>query len=532
MYSLLWYSRIALWLLLGLVLAAVLALALPPTAPPPPDLPDEPDECTPTGAEVCDGVDNDCNDVVDDVSSPPLAPSQYGVCAGSHMVCVNQSGSFNWVVPNYSVWNASYAPVEQGNNSLLCDNLDNDCDNLTDEGIFANITCGLGVCEGNTGNATCVLGEWVNSTCDPFFGKSKETCDHLDNDCDGAIDEGSVCAPPPDDGGGGGGGGSYYPPPAEEEEEPQEEPAPPPSSVLLEWTYKGSTASASVSEPSFAVKRMQGLVPPDVILNGSVLEVVQTGLLPEGVAPFKRYRFANVSESAVGVTLEELSVSFAIDQSWLDAQGDDVQIVVLYKSNGAWREGLVSYSNASQLFSSKLVNAQLQDLVIAAKKELLPASSQDAWAEDSEEGLNGNGSGRGLPAWLVFVISGAVLAALGLGGYLWYHGEKAHGKASQPATAAARPVSAVHVAVSNAFNRSDPYANPSSKGSSSPTSSLVKKDLPSSVASSPRPAPKYPELAEYVVRMRARGRTDEQIRQRLLSAKWSPEAVEESLRGR
>jgi subtilisin family serine protease len=71
-----------------------------------------------------------------------------------------------------------------------CDNLDNDCDGFTDENLTRPTTCGLGVCSGNTGTETCTAGVWADDTCDPFAGATAEICDDLDNNCDGQTDEG------------------------------------------------------------------------------------------------------------------------------------------------------------------------------------------------------------------------------------------------------------------------------------------------------------------------------------------------------
>jgi streptogramin lyase len=66
----------------------------------------------------------------------------------------------------------------------VCDGLDNDCDGSIDEEL-GQTTCGLGVCEHAIDN--CVAG--VPQACDPLEGATDETCDGLDNDCDGTVDE-------------------------------------------------------------------------------------------------------------------------------------------------------------------------------------------------------------------------------------------------------------------------------------------------------------------------------------------------------
>jgi hypothetical protein len=73
----------------------------------------------------------------------------------------------------------------------VCDNRDNDCDGLIDEGLVQQ--CGVtevGACE--FGTQTCLSGVW--GTCSGNIDPRPETCDGiLDEDCDGEIDEGCQC---------------------------------------------------------------------------------------------------------------------------------------------------------------------------------------------------------------------------------------------------------------------------------------------------------------------------------------------------
>jgi fibro-slime domain-containing protein len=65
-----------------------------------------------------------------------------------------------------------------------CDNVDNNCNGTIDEGLTqaCSTTCG-------SGTETCVLGVWKNCTAKQ---PATEICDNVDNDCNGVIDDAVV----------------------------------------------------------------------------------------------------------------------------------------------------------------------------------------------------------------------------------------------------------------------------------------------------------------------------------------------------
>lgn len=101
--------------------------------------------------ETCDGLDNDCNDFIDDLGEPEACEitNDFGTCPGL-VSCSNGLSSC-----------AGEEPVPE-----LCDGLDNDCDGLTDEDL-----------------------------CDDGDPCTKDTCTQLEEvlECNHAIDDTLLC---------------------------------------------------------------------------------------------------------------------------------------------------------------------------------------------------------------------------------------------------------------------------------------------------------------------------------------------------
>jgi hypothetical protein len=71
-----------------------------------------------------------------------------------------------------------------------CDNIDNDCNGIADNGL-GGTTCTTtmpGLC--SLGTTICSMGSF---TCTPVVLPVTEICDAQDNDCDGQTDEGTLC---------------------------------------------------------------------------------------------------------------------------------------------------------------------------------------------------------------------------------------------------------------------------------------------------------------------------------------------------
>jgi hypothetical protein len=133
-------------------------------------------EITPAD-EQCDAADNDCNGQIDDGSpggGQPCDTGLPGMCNLGETTC--DSGDFLCV------------PVVMAEPET-CDGIDNDCNGAIDDGVTGNEDCSTGqpgVCQ--AGKVNCVNGAPL---CVQVVMPSPETCDALDNNCNGAVDEGN-----------------------------------------------------------------------------------------------------------------------------------------------------------------------------------------------------------------------------------------------------------------------------------------------------------------------------------------------------
>ena len=157
--------------------------------------------------ELCDGEDNDCDPNIDEEAQTGLAANQNGVCLGSRNACV---GGVE-VAPDRTLI-ADYEADE-----ATCELMDNDCDGETDEGLKEWLYVdrdGDGYGGGNSGTGLLSVPELlcrglpqvaeVTGDCaDSYFGietdsrihpGAVEGCDGVDQDCDGATDEGTCAA--------------------------------------------------------------------------------------------------------------------------------------------------------------------------------------------------------------------------------------------------------------------------------------------------------------------------------------------------
>jgi len=168
--------------------------------------------------EVCNGIDDDCNGIIDDVEYPTtcacsmqtnislihqLKKQSNDTCNGIDDNC---NGKIDENAPNCACTNREAKDVINISAVReICDYVDNNCNGLVDEN-FPNLGkgCGTGACQGGVYvcgvhgdevvcNTTVPAEETFKSNARNFV--SNELCDLIDNNCDYSIDEECGCTP-------------------------------------------------------------------------------------------------------------------------------------------------------------------------------------------------------------------------------------------------------------------------------------------------------------------------------------------------
>lgn len=139
---------------------------------------------TPASSDAtCDGVDDDCDGMVDEDYVPMASACGLGACA--------RTGTTSCVSGMEQDSCTAGSPTGPETD---CDGVDDDCDGTADEDFPSTATtCGTGACA-STGATSCVAGAVQDSCMEGVPGTLDDDCDGLDDDCDQQIDEDAVCA--------------------------------------------------------------------------------------------------------------------------------------------------------------------------------------------------------------------------------------------------------------------------------------------------------------------------------------------------
>jgi len=154
---------------------------------------------SPAAPERCDGVDNDCSGAADEGCS----------CTnGTHRPCGADDGSGGIVMTGAcaageqlctaGLWSTCVGAISPA--TEVCNGVDDDCDGLVDEGVktpfyrdadgdgFGTAASHVNACAAPAGHVRS--GTDCNDGAAAVNPAATESCDGMDNDCDGAVDEG------------------------------------------------------------------------------------------------------------------------------------------------------------------------------------------------------------------------------------------------------------------------------------------------------------------------------------------------------
>ncbi len=158
----------------------------------------------PGNPEICDGKDNNCNDEIDDGLNfatwyEDSDQDGYGNDDTEITTCEGPPGA-NWVQYGGDCDDAD--ATNYPFNDEVCDSADNDCDGTADNGLefldwypdndgdqHGDPAGHVNICDGPPAPGWVQLGDDCDDSAATNYPGNNETCDGLDNDCNGLIDD-------------------------------------------------------------------------------------------------------------------------------------------------------------------------------------------------------------------------------------------------------------------------------------------------------------------------------------------------------